>query len=452
MCEPETKIINREGDQTVTVKLTPPINPNYAATVVRVRRINTLENCDNLVGVPLLGYQAITTKDIEEGALVLVFGAETQLSLAYAAANNLHRHAELNADPEQAGYLEDNRRIKAIKLRGHRSDALILPLSSLSGFYDEWDQLQEGDTFDHLDGREICRKYELRPQGGQQVSQGRRRHEPRVDETFFPKHFDTTNFFRVTRSIERSDYVVITQKLHGTSVRVGHVPVARGLRWWEKVAKRLGVQVVEREWAYVFGSRNVVKDPDNPNAATEFYGTDLYTEIGSQLRGLLPKGYVVYGEIIGWVPGTNTPIQKGYTYRLPEGVAHLYVYRVTTINEDGRVVDLSWPAVREFCEALGLRTVPELTTVYGWVATEQFITENFLDVRLADGWLNALPTDGSKVDEGVCLRAEGITPLVVKAKSPEFLRYETKQLDKGEVDIESAEGVNLEPAAEGVAS
>jgi hypothetical protein len=48
------------------------------------------------------------------------------------------------------------------------------------------------------------------------------------------------------------------------------------------------------------------------------------------------------------------------------------------------------------------------------------------------------------VDEGVCLRTEaGLTPFVVKAKSPEFLRHETKMLDKGALDIEAEEGVIL---------
>ncbi|MFY1686322.1 RNA ligase family protein, partial [Plantactinospora sp. WMMB782] len=392
------------------------------------------------VGVPLLGYQAIVSKDIKEGDLGILFGAETQLSLAYAAANGLHRHAELNADPSKKGYLEDNRRVKALKFRGHRSDALFMPLSSLSGFFTEWDQLKEGDTFDTLDGNEICRKYEIRPPrergAGQQV---RTKREPRVDERLFPKHFDTANYFRMADAIGPTDHVVITQKLHGTSIRIGHTLVQRKLTWRERIAKLLGVRVVEREWAYVYGSRNVVKDPDNPSGH-DFYGTDLYSQIGSQLKGLLPKGFIVYGEVIGWVPDTNTPIQKGYTYRIPEGGYQLYIYRVTTINEDGRQIDLSWPAVQEFCASVGLDTVPELAGAHGYEIDEHWVANNFLDVRLVDQGFDlggAVPTDGSMVDEGVCLRVEGITPLVLKAKSPEFLRHETKLLDQEVGDLEA---------------
>jgi hypothetical protein len=41
------------------------------------------------------------------------------------------------------------------------------------------------------------------------------------------------------------------------------------------------------------------------------------------------------------------------------------------------------------------------------------------------------------VDEGVCLRQEGVVPLILKAKSGVFLAHETKLLDKGESDMES---------------
>jgi hypothetical protein len=414
----------------IDVKLPEPKNPNYAATVVRVRKINTLDNCDNVVGLPLLGYQAITQKGVEEGALGVLFGAETQLSTEYASANNLHRHSDLNVDADKKGYLEDNRRIRALKFRGHRSDALFMPLSSLGYLGIDVSQLEEGDAFDHVDGREICRKYEIprRPGRGHTVQTPRKK---RVDEKLFPQHIDTVSFFRLPAPLVGE--VVVTQKLHGTSVRIGHTLVERKLSWRDKVAKFFGVEVQRYEWAYVYGSRKVIKDPDNP-FANEFYGTDIHTEVGQRLKGLLPKGCVVYGEIIGWVPGTDTPIQKGYTYRIPEGLAELYVYRVTQVNEDGQMVDLSWSAVKEFCDSLGIKVVPELATVSD--PQEEWVNE-WLDVRYADTYADVVPTDGSMVDEGICLRTEGVIPTIVKAKSPEFLRHETKMLDKGVEDIEA---------------
>ena len=223
------------------MKLTTPKNINYAATVVRVRHITTLPNCDNVVGIPVLGYQAIVSKDTQVGDLGVVFTAETQLSTAYAASNNLYRHAELNDDPTAKGYLEDNRRVKALKFRGHRSDALFMPLSSLAAFTDGWGAWSEGDTFDELNGHEICRKYVIRQPREQRPGQQKLTKKQRVDEKMLPQHFDTVNYFRVPEAIAGKDHVVLSQKLHGTSLRVGRVPVKRKLNRLERLLLWIGV-------------------------------------------------------------------------------------------------------------------------------------------------------------------------------------------------------------------
>lgn len=114
------------------VKLAVTGNENYAATVVRVRNWVSLPGLDNLVGVPFFGFQALTTRaDLVGDGLYLLFTAETQLSEEYARYNNLHRHGNRNADQSKVGYLDDNRRVKALKLRGHRSSALLMPLESV---------------------------------------------------------------------------------------------------------------------------------------------------------------------------------------------------------------------------------------------------------------------------------------------------------------------------------
>jgi hypothetical protein len=51
----------------------------------------------------------------------------------------------------------------------------------------------------------------------------------------------------------------------------------------------------------------------------------------------------------------------------------------------------------------------------------------------------ALPvgkTPKGLVDEGVCVRWDGLQPLILKAKSPVFLGHETKLLDRGETNLE----------------
>lgn len=48
------------------MKLAKPENENYAATVVSIHAITPLEGSDNIVGTPLLGFQAIVGKNTQK--------------------------------------------------------------------------------------------------------------------------------------------------------------------------------------------------------------------------------------------------------------------------------------------------------------------------------------------------------------------------------------------------
>lgn len=432
------------------MKIEPPVNDNYAAVVCRIPAIVKLENADRLQGIPLYGLQAIVDLKPQVGDLGVFFPAETQLSFEYAFHNDMHSHAskesggvifQLNKTPDSRGYLGDNRRVRAIKLRGNRSDALWMPLSSLEWTGADLSQLKEGVVFDHLNGHEICRKYVVarKTSGGQ--NQPKTKKESRVDPRLFPEHFNTAHFLREVDHLDPSAPCIVTQKVHGTSIRIGHIPVKRSLSLRERIAKRFGVKVRETEYAYVFGSRKVVKDANNPDAA-HFYDEDVWSNEGKKLEGLIPENWLVFAEIIGWTDG-GSPIQHNYAYCQPHGTRRLLVYRIAVVNNQGTLVDLSWDAVVAFCKSVGLETVPALfkTTIRNLTdpyAHGQLINE-YLDVKLQDMFSWALPLDPtSPCDEGVCIRIEdGLIPTILKAKSPLFLAHETRLLDEEVVDIES---------------
>ena len=122
---------------------------------------------------------------------------------------------------------------------------------------------------------------------------------------------------------------------------------------------------------------------------------------------------------------------------MSEKTCDLYIYRVAIINNSGKIVDLAWEQVKELCKDLGLRHVPEL-----WVGhMRDFVAEDWIDKRFSDmGFATALPLElKDSVDEGICIRVDGLAPYILKAKSPQFLAYETKMLDEEAVDLE-AEG------------
>lgn len=426
------------------LRLEAPENPNYAAVVVAITHIIPLDNCDNVVATPLVGFQAIVGKDTQVGQLGIVFTAETQLSDEYVRRNNLYRHAEKNANPEAKGYIEDNRRVKALKFRGHRSDALFMPLSSLAWTGADLGALAPGDTFDKLGNFEICKKYVVRRTEGSGKTHAEKQQKKifrRVDEKMLPEHIDTENFFRNRDHIRPGTQVVITQKLHGTSIRIGNTLVKRQLRRRDRLARFFGVKVATTEFDNVYGSRKVIKDVNNP-LQNHYYKTDIWSEEGARLNGLVPENWIVYGELVGWTKD-GAAIQANYTYQVPQNIAELYVYRVAIVNAQGRIADLSWDAVMEFCDSAGLRHVPEL-----WRGPiEDFDAESWLDKKYSAFEPTAVPlAKESPCDEGVCVRVEGLVPYILKAKSPAFLRHESKMLDKDIVDLET-DGSTAEEAA-----
>lgn len=422
-------------------------NPNYVATIIRVAALEDLEGLDNLKGLRVFGMQALVSKDVQVGDVGVLFSTEVQLSQGFAAANNLHRHTNLNMDPTQKGYLEDSRRVKAIKLRGHRSDSLFMPLTAFAYLGIKPDEFTVGDVFDSINGNEILRKYMIKEPG---INKGPQARVRRVDLKVFPEHIDSENYWRNSHKIPQDAPIVITQKIHGTSVRYGTVPVARDKGFIERLLNRLGFPTVDTEYRFVVGSRKVVKSIDGEAESAgkqHFYADDLWSVYADthRLSEVIPPGYLVYGELVGWTP-EGAPIQPNYTYDLPQGESVLYVYRVATVTPSGVVTDLSWPATKAFARGIGLDTVPELwTTMHEGFEPDSWMDKNYYDDWVAgagDGWPDMpVPlSDPDSVDEGLCIRYDGPNGIyILKAKSPIFLGHESALLDTGEADIESEE-------------
>lgn len=424
------------------MKLETPKNKNYAAVVVKITALIPLENCDNVVATNFFGYQAVVGKNTQVGDVGVMFPAETRLSEEYCEMNNLYRHNDLNFDKTQKGYIEDNRRVKAVKFRGHRSDCLFMPLESVGYFGVDIRELKEGDEFDQLDGHMICEKYE-RPVRENRSQRAIDKSFKRVDKKFLPEHYDNEHYLRNQENIPGEEMIYVTQKLHGTSIRVGNTIVLTKPTILSRIAKFLGIKVQEYSFDYVYGSRRVIKDVNNPNQQ-HFYGADVWTEAGKELVGLIPENYLVYGELVGYT-NEGAAIQKDYTYACLPGTNRLYVYRVAIVNAQGIVADLSWDHVREFCAQRGLLHVPELWRGF----KRDFDVTKYLDQKFSDGMypvcndgrtvadIPVALSDDKMVDEGVCVRVDTLVPTIYKAKSPIFLQHETELIDKGAEDIEA---------------
>lgn len=423
---------------------------NYAAVVVRVPEPFKLPNSDRLYGVGIFGYTVVVDDSWigREGELAVFFPAEAQLAEWFTSQANLFRHNEKNANPEESGYLEDNRRIRAIKLRGTVSNGLLLPISVLG----KGNVFAEGDTFDTIDGVEYSRKYRLKePQAPRsREDKNLAKAFKRVDAKLFPVHVETDQYLRNEHLLSEDDILIVTQKLHGTSWRGARTLVKRKPTWRDWWARKvLRVPVQEQYFDLLAGSRQVIKDPKS-QTQNHFYAYDLWTKKLEEVGSNIPENVVVYGEIVGYTEGGGE-IQKGHTYGAEEGKNDLYVYRVSVVTQAGDLYDLSWDQVVHFCQTHGFKHVPELWRGF----KRDFRLEEFVEVDFARNQFAyaasgnrayvddpvKLTGKGTGADEGIAIRVDrgGNIPLLFKYKNDSHYLYETAQLDAGELDIESEE-------------
>ena len=129
----------------------------YCAYVTRIHNLRKHTNADRLLCGECFGNTVIVDLGTDPDQLGVYFPTDGKLGLEFAQKNDLLRRKDENGAPA-GGYLDpEKRNIKALKLRGEKSDGLFLPLSCLASFTDI-KKLQEGDTISVLNGITICEK------------------------------------------------------------------------------------------------------------------------------------------------------------------------------------------------------------------------------------------------------------------------------------------------------
>jgi hypothetical protein len=247
---------------------------------------------------------------------------------------------------------------------------------------------------------------------------------------------------------ETHNYIANGIVVHNCSAITSHTQVKKSLSIFEKVLKVFKFPVGDREWTYLYASRSVVK---NDAVSTGFYKYDLWTETGKKyFDGKLHKGETVYYEIIGYIPGTKSFIQKNYDYANLPGDCSIVVYRITSTNTDGVVYEYSWAAIKDRCKELGVHMVQEY--YYGTIRSLLFgysirpnpewnadllalLQKRYLERDCPDNLCKKMP------DEGIVLRVEAKDIQVYKYKSEKFLTQESKAKEDEVPDIEEQEGV-----------
>lgn len=354
----------------------------YVAYVTNIKNLRPHPNADRLQLGECFGNTVCVSLDYVDNQLGVYFPTDGQLSKEFSEYNNLLRKKD-SAGNSIGGYMDpDKRNVKAINLRGEKSDGLFLPLTCLEYTGADITLLAAGDSFAVLNGHDICTKYIPRSSGykGGSVNGNKTRKVALPVAPLFKEHADTEQLAYNLNAFHCGDQIEVTLKMHGTSQRTAYVPVLQGYKrtLWDKITGKEGTPIYD--WGYVSGTRRVVLDDYDGG----FYGSNEFREEHSKFfEGKLLKGETVYYEVLGYV-NESTPImgdannkkinnkdfakQYGeitrFSYGCEPGESITRVYRMTMTNEDGDVVEYTPDFMRYRCEQMGAECVPVLWKGY----------------------------------------------------------------------------------------
>ena len=443
----------------MTLKISEKANLNYLAKVVELNNIRKHENADRLQCVAIDGNNVITGLDAQNGSLYVYFPLESAINKEFLSWSNSFEDKELNQNKEVKGFFNKKGRVRAIRLRGERSEGYIVPVQSVS----DWIFIVTGkkfqiisehanQEFDCVFDIQLCEKYvnreALKLRNSEKKNQKKVAKETKLIDNQFRFHIDTSPLKKYAENIHPNDLISITKKLHGTSFVVSKVLCKKPLQWHEKVLKKLGVNIVDTHYDLVYSSRKVIKNSNLEKTQNHFYSYDVWGDIAKSLEENLTAGITLYGEAVGYLK-TGAYIQNGYDYGCEPGKFDTYIYRITFTNSEGKVFEFSTQQVKDYCHKFGMKCVPEI--YYGrakdlfdvivdddWTSNfVQKLSEHYLELN-CDMCANRVPA------EGICIRREVFDIDVYKHKSFRFFEWETEQLDTGEVDLETQESEEVE--------
>ena len=457
---------------------------SYCGYITKLQNVRPHSNADRMKLADCFGNTVCVGIDTPEDTLLIYFPTDGQLSTEYCEHNNLVRKKDENGN-NIGGYMDpDKRNVTAIKLRGEKSDGLVMPLESLAFTGVDISTFKMGDTITVVNGHEICKKYIPVNKKAPRVSEGNRTRKKKAPiAPLFAEHADTEQLAYNMDAFKPGDEIEITLKMHGTSQRTGYLPVFKGYKrtLWDKICRRAGEPIYE--WDYVSGTRRTVLE----NFEGGFYGSNAFRKQHEDLfRGKLWKGETVYYEVVGFTDdgasimascsnkklndkefvkkygdttvfsygcsptGTKRMVGEDADGRFMIDVAapksDVYVYRMTMTNEDGNIVEYTPNFMRYRCELMGVKTVPVMWKGY----VDETIDWN--DGGMTAGeWVKAKaeefydgpdPIGKTHVREGVVIRI---------LNRPKFCAYKHKnwyfKALEGIVKVE-AEAPDLEEAEE----
>ena len=415
-------------------KVSEGANPNYLAVITKVGEIHPIEGADKICRTIVNGFDIVVGKDTKEGDIVVYVPVESQICEEFLSANNLFEIGEWerNANHDEVGvlmaqvealksegkhdeaekvykeakakvgYFNKRNRVRIVTLKGIPSNGFIAGVESLvkmnpSLANTDWESLV-GTYFNYVGDIEFCKKYippvvendQVRGQGKFNKKMKKLKKFDRLVDGQFSYHYDTqridsTNFAKL---LKPDDIVTITVKCHGTSHIQGNLLVNRKLSILEKIKKFFGVKINTKEYGNIYSSRSVIKNRYiNPGKGHDFYGVDIWGCVNRDFSPFIPKGMTVYGEIVGYLEGSDKMIQKDHDYGCEPGHWKFMPYRITETDENGNVKEWNVTEVDEWTRNL-VKEHPELEekTLFLTILYHGKFADLYPDVDVANHW------------------------------------------------------------------
>ena len=409
---------------------------NYACSVVEIKNLFDIDGADNIKRTVVNGNSVVVPKTTQIGSKMLYFVSGTKLSADYCKNNNLYDKEELNVDTSKRGFISSRQsRVKAIKLRGIISDGMLMPLQSLFYFLNDVSWLKVGDEFTDINNVHVCEKYVVPVKEGNQSGQKTlkvNKLKNLIVENQFHFHRETEHFVKHQNKFTQETEIIITRKLHGSSLILSNVLINKKFSLKDRIFKFFGADILTSEYGIIRSSgkpkgklpkgiESKTNKWETPNPS--YYTSDIWARAYKEIGDKVEKGISIYAEIIG--KGIQGDM---FTYNQEYGI---YVYRITQTSIDGNVVEFSWEQVKNYCEKYGLNHVEEYFV--GKVKELVVLDESLLDY-LQQKYLNKSYPD-CKIDEGICIRLRN-TDEIFKLKSPNFIKMES---DNQENEVEEKE-------------
>lgn len=415
----------------------------YSGFITTLKDVRKHTNADRLQVATVFGNDVVVSLDYKVGDVVIYFPTDGQLGVEYVKENKLSR--------EDGGYLDPKKRnVTTIKLRGEKSDGLLMKVDSLKKFT-KVEDLKDGDKIDILNGVVICEKYiPFKPQNKQMPNQKEKVKKENI-YPLFAQHIDTPQLAYDLGKFKVGDDCIVTLKMHGTSQRTAYTVKDGKKGLAHKLIKFLfGTNGLPKKWEVATGTRRVNLQGFDGG----FYGDNAFRKQWHDLfDGKLEKGETVYYEVVGYtdsgaliMPECDNKKLKDkefvkqygdttkFTYGCNYGQSDIYVYRMTMTNEDGFVVEYPWDLVKLRCEQMGVKFTPELERF-------KFTTKEDLLERVNRHTDGVDPIGKTHLREGSIVRIEGREKFTaLKHKSFDFKVLEgIIKTDASQPDMEEAE-------------